>query len=365
MQRQDIRRKPGKRIVIVGLGNIGSQVAPLLARIHEVGMIDLVDWQNYDSGNAYTQNISRSDVGKPKAIVQARRLWRIRKDLEVRAFRERVQDLPVGLLRADAVVACLDSLAARQYVGQACFRMGTTWIDSGVAPASLLARVNVYAASQDAPCIECAWDAEYSSLEQTYPCGAGNEPVPTNAPAFLGSAAAALQASECAKLLSGEIDTLAIGKQVILDLAHHNLLVTTFRRNPSCRFDHVSWEVNDLDCNLLEAPLGKAFDDLQARTGSEDGVALSLEGRPFIRALFCPKCATRRETLRLEGRISDEDMACTCGQRLAAPGFDKLNSLAAAYVPPEAMNLRLKDIGFRAGDVLTVHGGSGQSHFQI
>jgi len=365
MRRHGKRSKKGKRVVIVGLGNIGSEATPLIGRMPEVGSIDLIDWQDYDAGNVLTQNVLPSEVGKPKAIVQARKLKRIRTDLEVRAFCERVQDIPIGLFRADVVVACLDNLAGRQFLGQACFRMGTTWVDSGVDSANSLARVNVYAVSGDASCIECAWDAEYDSLEQTYPCGAGNGPAPTNAAAYLGSAAAAMQAAECAKLLSGNMDMLAVGKQITLDLAYHNLLVTTFSRNRSCRFDHVSWDVVDLECDLLSAPLGAVFDEMRTRSGSDEGISLSLEGHPFIKALMCSKCGHRRETLRLEGRMGDQDTTCACGEGLVAPGFDKLSSLAESYIPREAMTVTMKDVGFRAGDVLTVLRGSAQWHFQL
>src|SRR5262249_39035744 len=158
------------------------------------------------------------------------------------------------LLRGDLILACLDSRRARQYVNQAAWRLGVTWIDAGVDAGGLLARVNIYEPGIENTCLECAWDErDYEALEQTYPCsGVANEPAPTNSPSWLGALAASLQANECQKLLAGKIDKAAIGQQVLLDVLYHKHYVTTFKRNPYCRFSHKVWPIERLSYGPAE-----------------------------------------------------------------------------------------------------------------
>lgn len=59
-----------------------------------------------------------SDVGKSKALVQARRLRKINPMLEVTALHIAVEEVPLGLLRGAAIPGCLDSRSSgRRHVG--------------------------------------------------------------------------------------------------------------------------------------------------------------------------------------------------------------------------------------------------------
>ena len=117
-----------------------------------------------------------------------------------------VEAVPLGRLRADAILACVDSRAARQYLNQAARRLGVPLIDAGVQSDGWLARVSVFRSAPDCACLECGWDqTDYDAIEQTYPCHpGGEEPAPTNAPAHLGALAAALQVIELQRLLDGQ-----------------------------------------------------------------------------------------------------------------------------------------------------------------
>ena len=63
-----------KLVIIVGVGNIGSYAAPLVARIPGVGLVVLVDKDSYEERNLAGQNITREDVGRSKVQVIGRRL---------------------------------------------------------------------------------------------------------------------------------------------------------------------------------------------------------------------------------------------------------------------------------------------------
>ena len=131
-------------IVVAGCGNTGTHLLPHLARSPHISRLTLVDPDHYEIANVAVQNIDRMDVGQPKVVAQANKLQRIRpamgaSSLEVIALQERIEDVPMGLLRCDLLVSCLDSRAARQHVNQIAWRLGIPWIDCGVLGSQILA----------------------------------------------------------------------------------------------------------------------------------------------------------------------------------------------------------------------------------
>ncbi|MGB9620633.1 MAG: ThiF family adenylyltransferase, partial [Armatimonadota bacterium] len=190
-----------KSVTVVGLGNIGSQLCDLIARMADVGRITLIDKDSYEPWNLTSQQLFRSEVGKPKVAVQCRRLKQIRPDLAIEPIHNDVRYVPLGKLRADVVCTCLDSRIARQHVNEAVWRLGTPWwIDAGVRADGMLVRVNLYSPAYGGPCLECGWGPQdYELIEQVYPCGQGRRTSPTDGPASLEELVAALQAIECRK----------------------------------------------------------------------------------------------------------------------------------------------------------------------
>lgn len=358
-----------KSVVVVGAGgNIGSHLAPHLARMQQVFSIALIDRDIYESSNLQTQDITPSDVGKRKAFVQARRLKRINPRLRIQAIADAVERVPLGKLRADVVISCLDSRIARQRVNQLAWRLGIPLIDAGVEAGGLLARVNVYVPGPHAPCLECAWDdRDYDALEQTYPCLGFTSSAPaTNAPSSLGALAATLQAIECQKLLTGQMDRAAVSKQVLIDASYHKHYVTSFGRNPNCRFTgHEVWQIERLDRSIDEISLEQALNLVPPPAG-EKGSGLRVEGKPFVKRLTCPGCGEIRSLLKLECSLSDRQRKCgRCGQRMIAAGFDLLERLNFASVSRIALARSLRSLGLRAGDVFSIDERSVERHYEI
>ena len=323
-----------KTVLLAGAGNIGSALAPLLARMGNVGTILLVDPDVYEVKNLSCQDISAGNVGRRKVLVQAHRLQRIKPAIDVRAHCARVEDLPLGVLRVDAIVSCLDSRTSRRYVNQAAWRLGVPWIDGAVDAAGVLARVNAYVPAPESPCMECGWeDADYDTavLEQAYPCQpGGGGPTATNAPASLGHITAGLMAIECQKLLSGDRESLLAGRQVMLDLRHHTHYVTTFRRG-RCRFDHEIWNVEQLDDSPAKMTLGQAVHLSASGSGPSSGWALRIEGQQFAMMQFCSGCGRHEAiALHLADRIPSVGRRCTaCGKTMTVRGFDRQEWLRA------------------------------------
>lgn len=358
---------PAKRIVVVGAGgNIGSHLVPHLARMPNAGHVTLIDRDVYEAKNLSSQDISPGDVGKRKVGVQARRMRRINHELQAEAIFDAVERVPLGKLKADVILACLDSRIARQHVSQFAWRLGVPLIDSGVEPTSLLARVNVYVPGPESPCLECAWDdRDYEALEQTYPCaGFVSNAAATNAPSGLGALAASLQAIECQKLLSGQFESVAVSKQVLIDAAHHRHYVTAFRRNPNCRFDHEVWRIRSLGFFPSEITLGQLL--ARFNNGANGATSLSLDGKPFVPRLTCVTCESTRSTWRLGCSLTENQTRCTaCGHPMIAAGFDLTERLTAESVPPNVLARPLANLGLRRGDVFGIGKDDRVDHYEV
>ena len=362
-----LKRGTGKHVLVVGAGgNIGSHLVPHLARMPGVGRVSLVDRDTYEAGNLQGQAISERDLGKWKARVQAaklRAIRTIRSGLTVSPICEPVERLPLGRLRADVILACLDSRRARQTVNQAALRLGVAWIDSGVKGDDCLARVNVYRPGPKNPCLECAWDErDYRNLEQEYPClGGMTTPPSTGAASSLGALAASLQAIECAKLLEGSVEA---GLQVLIDAAHHKLLVTRFTRNPDCRIgSHEARRIRKLAEGPDELTLGETLGLGRDRLES---TSLRVEGKSFVRVLICGACSRRGEALQLVADWAAFSRTCRrCRGSMTALGFDVVDSIERSTLSSRSLGRSLRTLGFREGEVFTVSSRAQEKHFEL
>ena len=364
-----------KTVLIAGVGNIGSGLAPMLARAGGVARVFLVDPDAYEAKNLACQDISPRDVGRPKALVQARRLRRINPALDARPLRARVEDLPLGVLRVDAILSCVDSRALRRYINQAAWRLGVPWIDGAVDATGLLARVNAYVPGPAPPCMECSWDDDdyrSASLEQPYACQQAAGVAATNAPASLGLVTAGMMAIECQKLLAGEFETLLAGRQVMLDLRHHTHFVTSFRRG-HCRFDHETWQVERCGASPAELTLSQAIrlggdgSESAGDLATASGWALRVEGRRFATLLCCPACGHReRVALHVAGRFPHDARRCaSCGQAMVVRGFDMLEWIDSQSIGDADLSRPLSAFGVESSDVISVRSPAGVRHFVL
>jgi adenylyltransferase/sulfurtransferase len=363
-------RPAGTSVAIIGLGAIGSETVAQGVRMPGVTRLILVDPGRYEASNLSSQAIEAGDVGRRKVDVQARRARRRRPGLEIETFARRVEDVPLGKLRCDLFLADLDSRRARQTVNQIAWRLGIPWIDAGVhagADGALLARVNVYLPGRDQPCLECAWGPDDYAAEQTYPCqGPASEPAATGAPPGLGALAASMQVLEAQKLLAGQIDRSAIGRQVLVDAAWNRHFVTSYRRNPECRFDHETWRIkrNGMqESQALRLALGLGR---RIRGDTGPAVLLQVEGETFVRRLTCRHCGRQEALAHLWRRLAARRRVCPhCGGELAASGIDMTEGLRAADLGPRALAMPLGRFGLRAGDVVTLTRDGRAEHVEI
>lgn len=358
-------------VMVVGAGNIGSHVVGHVGRMRGVTAVTVVDPQRYDQSNVDAQHIFAPDVGKSKARIQAKRLRQINRSLDTRAFEKAVEDLPLGWLRADVILACLDSRRSRMAVNQAAWRLGVPSINAGVDADGLLARVQVFVPAAEAPCLECAWDArDYQLVEQTYACqaGPGSGVAPrTGASSGLGGLAAALQALECEKLLAGDRDHLLVGRDVLVDARHHRQTVTTFARNHDCPMpDHAGWRITPYTVEASSS-LGELLAMATTLRGAETGVRVSVAGRQLAMTLTCPSCAARQRAGYVHRATPGRGKArCPrCRVDLVANGFDLCDDLPSDALPDGSSDRTLRAFGLVSGDIVTLATSDAQVHLEL
>lgn len=212
------------RVLIVGVGGLGSPVALYLAAAG-VGTIGLVDFDVVDTSNLQRQVLHSSpDVGCPKVDSAAKKLGALNPGVRVVAHRERFCAANAEALvgEYDFVVDAVDNYAAKFLINDACVLAGRPFSHGGVLRFEGDAMTYVPGHA----CYRCVFNAPP-------PPGV----VPTCAEAgVLGSVAGVLgtiQATETLKYFLGVGDLLT-DKLLSLDAKTMDFRKVNVRRNDQC-----------------------------------------------------------------------------------------------------------------------------------
>jgi adenylyltransferase/sulfurtransferase len=122
-----------KRVAVVGLGALGSVIAPWLARAG-VGHLTLLDRDLVERSNLQRQLLyTEADLGQPKADVAVARLSAANSEIELRAL---VADLTSGNAREllsgfDLICDGTDNFEARFLINDVAILTGTPWVYAG------------------------------------------------------------------------------------------------------------------------------------------------------------------------------------------------------------------------------------------
>ena len=357
-------------IAVIGAGNLGSQAIPHLARVPQLGTVAVVDPDTYEEKNLKGQNILRRDVGRRKALVQARRMKTINDSLQVVPIASRVEDAPLGLLRRDVLAGGLDSKLARMKMNRIAVRLGRPMVDAGIRRDGMLGRITICHPAKGTACLECGWTAaQYADLPRKTAC-LNEEPgvQATDAPAELGGVVASYQVIECRELLAANGDGPGSAYQILIDLVHHKLRVSALPLNPNCRCDHRPWEIQQLEVDPSGIRVGDML-DLGRNECAEGNISLGLYGKVFVFGLTCQDCGARRRASRLLHRLSDRQGRCPrCGpqngRRMIAGGANVVDSITAEK-HPELLGRSMGSLGFRPHDVVTLRGPTRTLHYEL
>lgn len=212
------------RVLIIGLGGLGSPVAMYLAAAG-VGHLVLADFDSVDLTNLQRQIAHTSArIGMNKSVSAAQSLRELNPEVHIECI-EHVLDadnLAAQVQRADVVVDCTDNFATRFAINAACVAAKVPLV-SGAA-IRLEGQVAVFdAREQNSPCYRCLYEEDNDDLT----CAANGVLAPLVG--IIGS----MQALETIKLICGFGATLA-GRLLLLDARHGQWRELKLPKDPEC-----------------------------------------------------------------------------------------------------------------------------------
>ena len=213
------------RVLIVGVGGLGSPVALYLAAAG-VGELHLADFDSVDLTNLQRQIIHDSaSIGQSKVDSAMQRLAAINPQIKLVAHRSALDadTLADAVSQVDLVLDCCDNFGTREAVNAACF-VARKPLVSGAA-IRLEGQLSVFDSRQPAsPCYHCLY-------------GHGSEDELTCSEAggigLLVGLVGSLQAFEALKLLAGFGEPL-VGRLLLIDALGTRFRELRVKRDPGC-----------------------------------------------------------------------------------------------------------------------------------
>lgn len=213
------------RVLIVGLGGLGSPVALYLAAAG-VGELHLADFDSVDLTNLQRQVVHDStQIGRSKVDSAITRLQAINPQVKLVAHRQALDEdsLAAVLAQVDLVLDCCDNFSTREAVNAACVAAGKPLV-SGAA-IRLEGQLSVFdPRREDSPCYHCLY-GHGSEAELT--CSEAGVVGP------LVGLVGSLQALEALKLLAGFGEPL-VGRLLLIDALGTRFRELRVKRDPQC-----------------------------------------------------------------------------------------------------------------------------------
>ncbi|MFK3940840.1 molybdopterin-synthase adenylyltransferase MoeB [Pseudomonas monteilii] len=213
------------RVLIVGLGGLGSPVALYLAGAG-VGELHLADFDEVDVTNLQRQILHDTvSVGASKVDSALQRLSALNPEVRLVAHRQALDDeaLVEAVGAVDLVLDCSDNFATREAVNRACVCQEKPLV-SGAA-IRLEGQLTVFDTRQaHSPCYHCLY-GHGSEAELT--CSEAGVLGP------LVGLVGSLQALEALKVLAGFGETL-VGRLLLIDALGTRLRELRVKRDPAC-----------------------------------------------------------------------------------------------------------------------------------
>ncbi|PVZ15943.1 MULTISPECIES: molybdopterin-synthase adenylyltransferase MoeB [unclassified Pseudomonas] len=213
------------RVLIVGLGGLGSPVALYLAAAG-VGQLHLADFDTVDVTNLQRQVLHGSaEVGLPKVDSALARLGALNPGIELVPHRQALDETRLAEVigRVDLVLDCSDNFATREAVNAACVSARVPLV-SGAA-IRLEGQLSVFDPRQaSSPCYHCLYG---HGSEEDLTCSQAGVAGP------LVGLVGSLQALEALKLLAGFGEPL-VGRLLLIDGLGTRFRELRVKRDPDC-----------------------------------------------------------------------------------------------------------------------------------
>jgi molybdopterin/thiamine biosynthesis adenylyltransferase len=166
MNEQSQQKLLSSKVLIVGLGGLGSPVAMYLAAAG-VGELWLADGDVVDVSNLQRQIIhSTADVGRIKVASAAQHLRELNPEIKFEAINEKLvgETLQRAVAEVDVVVDCSDNFATRFAINQACVEFQKPLVSGAAIRGE--GQIAVFDAREShSPCYRCVFDESVSSQQ--------------------------------------------------------------------------------------------------------------------------------------------------------------------------------------------------------
>ena len=213
------------RVLIVGMGGLGSPVAMYLAA-SGVGHLVLTDFDVVELSNLQRQIIHHTDdVGENKVESARSAILDLNPGIRVTAIPRAIEDeeLEREVTAADVVVDACDNFESRFELNVVCWRTGTPLVSA--AAMRMDGQVTVFDPRRaESPCYRCLYSDESAEGEACSQVG-----VLAPLLGIVGS----IQATEAMKLIVGTGDTL-VGRVVVIDAQSMEIRTLRLRKDPEC-----------------------------------------------------------------------------------------------------------------------------------
>lgn len=218
-------RLAGSKVLIIGLGGLGSAVSIYLAAAG-VGHLVLVDFDKVDLSNLQRQILYQTgDIGRPKTASAREHLSAINPHVELSVIDHVLEgdELLEQVTGADVVIDASDNFRTRFAINKACVSTGTPLVSA--AAIRFEAQVSVFdVRRENGPCYRCLYGDD-AAVEET--CTANGVMAPLLG--VIGS----IQAAEAMKLIMDIGETLT-GKLLLVDILRMEWHVAKLRKDPDC-----------------------------------------------------------------------------------------------------------------------------------
>jgi len=194
------------RVLVVGVGGLGSPVATYLAAAG-VGTIGLVDADVVELSNLHRQILfGQTELGEDKVLAGARRLTLGNDNINVLTHHERLSAVSAEALISgyDLVVDCSDNFATRYAINDACLLLGRPFVYGSIY--RFEGQVSVFC-QPGGPCYRCLFPEENAVIDNCAEAGVVG---------VLAGVIGSLQATEVLKLILGIGESLA-GRLLLYD----------------------------------------------------------------------------------------------------------------------------------------------------
>ena len=223
--RQGQTRLKNSRVLIVGVGGLGSPVALYLAAAG-VGTLGLVDFDEVDITNLQRQILhGTEEIGKPKLESAKKRISSVNPNVQIVKHSCRLDShnaLEI-LENYDVVVDGTDNFPTRYLVNDACVLLGKPNVYGSIFRWE--GQVSVFA-KDDGPCYRCLF-------REPPPPGLVPNCAEAGVLGVLPGVVGSLQALEVIKLILDEGDSL-VGRLLIFDALELKWREVKLKRNPDC-----------------------------------------------------------------------------------------------------------------------------------